>query len=185
MFRPFTGSSWDLYKNQKVYYIFKFCMPNAIPCGLQSCTQLVKGAMKRWKIKCGNTQHIPCPVCPMFLVEFGVWIWRMYELWLIIDGIVMAPAACRLSCCLYVDMHSLVCWTRDASWSVVVAYSAWMKSAPACSPWTDETVGPNTSSMLTLSLMECLFVVILSAVWYAISRAVSLWGVIRKYIYTW
>jgi hypothetical protein len=84
--------------------------------------------MKRWKIKCDNTQHISCPVYPIFLVEFGVWIWRTYELWLIIDGIVVALAACRLSCCLYVDMRSLVCWTGDASWSVVVTYSAWMKS---------------------------------------------------------
>jgi hypothetical protein len=39
-----------------------------------------------------------------------------------------------------------------------------MKSAPACSPWADETVGPNTSAVLTLSLTECLSVVILSGV---------------------
>jgi hypothetical protein len=72
MFRPFTGSSSGLYKDQKVYYIFKFCVPNGIPCGLQICAQLVQGATKRWKTKCNNTQHISCPVCPLFLVEFGV-----------------------------------------------------------------------------------------------------------------
>jgi hypothetical protein len=49
-------------------------------------------------------------------------------------------------------------------------------SALACSPWIDETVGFNTSAVLTLSLTECLSVVILSVVLYAISRAVSLWG---------
>jgi hypothetical protein len=93
MFRPFTRSSSGLYKNQKVYYIFfKFCVPNRIPCGLQSCTQLVQGGTKRCKIECHNTQHISCPVCPMFLVESGVWIWRTCERWLIIDGIIMAPA---------------------------------------------------------------------------------------------
>jgi hypothetical protein len=81
--------------------------------------------MKRWKIECDNTQYILCPVCLMFLVEFGVWIWRTYKLWLIIDGTVTALAACRLSCCLYVDMRSLVCWTGDASRSVLVAYFAY------------------------------------------------------------
>jgi hypothetical protein len=37
-------------------------------------------------------------------------------------------------------------------------------SALACSPWIDETVGFNTSAVLTLSLKECLAVVILSVV---------------------
>jgi hypothetical protein len=128
VFRPFTGSSSGLYKNQKVYYIFKFCVPNGVPCGLQSCTQLVKRATKRWKIKCDNTQHISCPVCPMFLVEFWVWIWRTYELWLIIDGTVMALAACRLSCCLYVDMRG---WCdelgmrRDVWWCQCASSARW------------------------------------------------------------
>jgi hypothetical protein len=38
MFRPFTGSSSGLYKNKKVYYILYYCVPDGIPCGLQSCT---------------------------------------------------------------------------------------------------------------------------------------------------
>jgi hypothetical protein len=37
-------------------------------------------------------------------------------------------------------------------------------SALACSPWIDETVGFHTSAVLTLSLTECLSVVILSVV---------------------
>jgi hypothetical protein len=37
-------------------------------------------------------------------------------------------------------------------------------SALACRPWINETVGFNTSALLTLSLKECLAVVILSVV---------------------
>jgi hypothetical protein len=37
-------------------------------------------------------------------------------------------------------------------------------SALACSPWIDEIVGFNMSAVLTLSLKECLAVVILSVV---------------------
>jgi hypothetical protein len=37
-------------------------------------------------------------------------------------------------------------------------------SALVCSPWIDETVGSNTSAVLTLSLTECLSAVILSVV---------------------
>jgi hypothetical protein len=106
-----------------VYYILYYCMPNRIPCGLQSCTQLVQGATKIWKIECNNTQHISCPVCSMFLIEFGIGSWWTCELWLIVDGIIMAPAACRLSCCLYwmcavwcveLGMH------RDVWWSLIL-----------------------------------------------------------------
>jgi hypothetical protein len=37
-------------------------------------------------------------------------------------------------------------------------------SAMACSPWIDETVGFNTSAVLTLSLMKHLAAVIMSVV---------------------
>jgi hypothetical protein len=53
------------------------------------------------------------------------------------------------------DVRSLVCRTWDASWSMVVTYSAWLKrGAPAFSHWTDETVGRNKSAVMTLSLTE-------------------------------
>jgi hypothetical protein len=129
-------------------------VPNGIPCGLQSCTQLVHGVMKRWKIECNNTQHILCSVCPMFLTEFGVRNWWTYELWLIVDGIIMAPAACRLSFCLY-WMCAVWCvelgMRRGVWWSLFCLNET---GVPAFSHWTDETVGHNTSAMLTLSLTE-------------------------------
>jgi hypothetical protein len=63
---------------------FIFYVPNGILCSLQGCIQFVKGATKNWRVECSNTQHISCPVCPKFLVEFGVRSWWTYELWLLL-----------------------------------------------------------------------------------------------------
>jgi hypothetical protein len=47
----------------------------------------------------------------------------MYELWLINDGIIMASAACRLSCCLY-WMCAVKCvelgMRRGVWWSLIL-----------------------------------------------------------------
>jgi hypothetical protein len=61
----------------------------------------------------------------MFLVEFGVWSWWTYELWLIIDGIIVAPAAGRVSCCLY-WMCAVWCvemgMRRGVWWSLILPF---------------------------------------------------------------
>jgi hypothetical protein len=102
-------------------------VPNGIPCGLQSCIQFVQGTTKRWKIKCSNTQHILCSVCPKFLVEFGVRNWWTYELWLIIDGIINGPCSVQTFFCLYWMCAVWCVETGDASWNMEVTYSAWMR----------------------------------------------------------
>jgi hypothetical protein len=72
MFRPFTGLSSDLYNKLKsVLHILEFAC-QTVSCVVYSVVQFVKVVMERWKIYCDNTQYILCPVCLMFLVEFGV-----------------------------------------------------------------------------------------------------------------
>jgi hypothetical protein len=54
------------------------------------------------------------------------------------------------------------------------------KGAPSCIHWTGETVGLNTSAVLTLSLTEtyCLSYLVCGVT--VISGVFSLWGVIKK-----
>jgi hypothetical protein len=183
MFRPFTGSSSDLYKKQESILHFILLHASRDSVWFTELVQLVQGATKRWKIECNNTQHILCPICLMIHVEFGVGSWRMYELWLIIDGITMAPAACRLSCCLY-WMCAVWCvelgMCRGVWWSLILP--EWKGGR-----WLVVTGQMKLSVLIHPPCWPChwrnVYLSYLIGGVIALSGVVSLWGVIRKCLF--
>jgi hypothetical protein len=51
-----------------------------------------------------------------------------------------------------------------------------LNSALACIPWIDESVSFNPSAVLTLSLKERWLSFLLAVGWYAVARALFVWG---------
>jgi hypothetical protein len=75
-----------------------------------------------------------------------------------VDLLVVCTSICVVWC-VELGMRREVWWSRCGCLFCVNE-----NSGLACSPWIDETVGFNASAVLTLSLKECLAVVILSVV---------------------